>query len=362
MPAHKKRKKKTSPHRSPQHQAAPAAPPVIVDRRLMEQGLGTITRLLAEQGFATHEEADDYLQNLLAESGGKLPEVAPRTPLEEAQEVIYQALEKKGRQRLNLARKALDISPDCADAYVLLAEGTKDPIEARRLYEQGMQAGERAIGSELFADPTTPFWGYLPTRPYMRAREGLADVLWFLGEQDEAIGHYRELLRLNPNDNQGIRYKLLPRLLTRGDDAAARKLLDQYKDEFSASWAYARALLLFRRYGQGKRANRALLEAIETNPFVPIYLLGLEEPPKKLPELIEAGSPSEAVEYLVEGVDAWLETPGALEWLAPLMTAALAQVLEEEMPDLLDDLGSLGELDDIPGLPGQPGPLQFPRR
>jgi len=333
-----------------------------MDRRLMEQGLGTITRLLTEQGFATPEEADAYLENLLAESGGQLPEVTPRTPLEKAQEVVYQALEKKGRQRLNLARKAIEISPDCADAYVLLAEGTKDPTEARRLYEQGMQAGERAIGPELFADPTTPFWGYLPTRPYMRAREGLADVLWFLGEQEEAIGHYRELLRLNPNDNQGIRYKLLPRLLTGGDDAAARKLLDQYKGELSASWTYSRALLLFRRYGQGKRANRALMEAIETNPFVPIYLLGLEEPPKTLPELIEPGGPSEAVEYLVEGIDAWLDTPGALEWLAPLMTAALAQALEEEMPDLLDDPDILDGFVDVADTPSPLGRLRFPRR
>lgn len=33
----------------------------------------------------------------------------------------------------------------------------------------------------------------------MRARFGLAQCLEELGNLDEAVGHYRELLRLNPN-------------------------------------------------------------------------------------------------------------------------------------------------------------------
>ena len=37
---------------------------------------------------------------------------------------MYDAWEDSGPRRVNLARKALRISPDCADAYVLLAEET----------------------------------------------------------------------------------------------------------------------------------------------------------------------------------------------------------------------------------------------
>jgi len=50
----------------------------------------------------------------------------------------------------------------------------------------------------------------------MRARAALAQCLWSLGKHEEAIGHYRELLRLNPSDNQGMRYLLAASLLELG--------------------------------------------------------------------------------------------------------------------------------------------------
>ena len=100
------------------------------------------------------------------------------------------------------------ISPDCADAYVLLAEQAKSRKESLQLYEQAVAAGERAIGPDAFTGDVGHFWGLLETRPYMRAREGLAHTLWTLGRREEAAGHLLEMLRLNPGDNQGVRYTL----------------------------------------------------------------------------------------------------------------------------------------------------------
>ncbi len=114
---------------------------------------------------------------------------------------------------------------------MLLAEAAKDPEEARRLYEQGVQAGERALGEEVFAQEAGYFWGIIETRPYMRARLGLAEVLWELCEQHAAIDHLEEMLRLNPGDNQGVRYLLATWLLIMKDDTALDRLLAQYPDE-----------------------------------------------------------------------------------------------------------------------------------
>jgi tetratricopeptide repeat protein len=44
--------------------------------------------------------------------------------------------------------------------------------------------------------------------PYMRARLGLAHSLWTAGRRDEAVQHLQDMLRLNPGDNQGVRYTL----------------------------------------------------------------------------------------------------------------------------------------------------------
>jgi lipopolysaccharide biosynthesis regulator YciM len=73
------------------------------------------------------------------------------------------------------------------------------------------------------------FWMATETRPCMRASENVADLAWELGQHPRDIGIYSHRLRLNPNDNQAVRYKLISCYLEEGDDKAAIKLLWQYK-------------------------------------------------------------------------------------------------------------------------------------
>ena len=311
-----------------------AEPSEIDPRRLqqqMERQMLAVTRLLQEHDFATDEEANAFLQQLM-EQGGQIG-LAPLTPLDEAQELIYQAMDAKGKRREKLARQALAISPDCADAYVLLAESTRDPQEARQFFEEGMRAGERALGdlfAQLAADKA--FWSYVESRPYMRARQGLADVLWATDERQEAIGHLQEMLRLNPNDNQGVRYILISWLLTVGDDKslkAVEKLLRQFNEE-SATWAYSRLLLTLRRKGHGRAAENALLQAMAANPFVPFYLLGVLSLPKQAPEVYGIGDENEAIMYLDEGgAEAWLQNEQHIIWLAETLMRLAPPELQE---------------------------------
>ncbi len=92
---------------------------------------------------------------------------------------------------------------------VLLAEEeAKSAEEALEYYRKGVEMGGQALGPEGFEEYAGHFWGFFETRPYMRARAGLAAALDALGEVDAAIGNYQEMLRLNPGDNQGIRYVL----------------------------------------------------------------------------------------------------------------------------------------------------------
>lgn len=246
------------------------------------------------------------------------PKVADQDDLAAAQDLIYEAFESTGRKRVELARRALEISADCADAYGILAEETTRSLEERRdLYAAGVAAGERALGKYVFEQDAGSFWGLVETRPYMRVRAGLAGVLWMLGEREEAVGHYRDLVRLNPADNQGIRYLLVTCLLTLGRDVEAETLLDDpdYADDSSAAWVYARALLAFRQKGAGEYANGVLAEAQEMNPHVPAYLTGARRLPKRMPELVGLGDESEAVACASEQFDAWESTLGALGWL-----------------------------------------------
>nr|MBA2715056.1 hypothetical protein [Rubrobacteraceae bacterium] len=124
--------------------------PLFPDPRAMEKTMSGITELLEGHEFGSAQEAQAFLNEVLER--GDLPASAlPATPLGKAQDLVYQALEASGKKRVELARRALRISRDCA--YVILAEETaKGPEEARELYEQGVEAGERALGPDVFEE------------------------------------------------------------------------------------------------------------------------------------------------------------------------------------------------------------------
>jgi len=240
-----------------------------------------------------------------------------RSAVDEAQQVMYDAWEAPTRQRaVALARKALTISADCTDAYSLLAEETAKSIEeALDLYRKGVEAGERALGKKAFKEDVGYFWGILETRPYMRARAGLAQSLWEAGQPEEAVEHYRELLRLNPNDNQGIRDLLMPCLIELGRDKDAEDLYTQYAGDGMAVWMYSRALLDFRKHGDSQTASRSLKAALDENKHIPAYILGRKKIPRTLPSYYGFGDVNEAVYYAYGNRAAWKATVGALEWL-----------------------------------------------
>src|SRR3954469_5193236 len=291
MPVSKKPRAKVASTRP----SKAASPPALPDRRVMESFLSAITG-----------------------RGGD-------TATAKAQDVMYDAWEQTTpRSRIALARKALGISPLCADAYVLLAEEAARSVEeARDYYAKGVEAGELALGPEGFKDYGGHFWGFLETRPYMRARAGLAAALMKLGDVEGAVAHYRDMLRLNPNDNQGIRYLLAAHLLRQGDEAALKELLTSYEDEGSANWLHTQARLAWRKDGARPQAMKPGKEALASSEHAPAILAGTKPRVPPRGGYITMGGPDEATYYITECAPAWHQTPGAVEWLAALPPRSL---------------------------------------
>ncbi len=243
------------------------------------------------------------------------------SPLAQAQDLMYDAWDAPtNREALRLARKALKISPDCADAYTFLAQRSQCTNAKRlELYRQAVQTGARTLGEEVFEEDAGHFWGLFETRPYMRARHALAMELWYASEDDEAIEHFEDMLQLNPGDNQGIRYLLVLWYLetSRNDDAS--RLLDKYEGDIAASWPYSRALLTFRLNGDTSESRQVLGIALGSNPHVPEYLLGIRKLPKMLPAYVGIGDENEAVAYVADALAGWVRTKDALRWLRAYM-------------------------------------------
>jgi len=285
-----------------------------IDRRALERLTAEMERFAHQGMFGSLEEASAALRQRFSGPIDELPSTAT-TALEKAQDLMYCAFDARGRRRIQLARRALELSADCADAYVLLAEESRAPEATRALYEQGVAAGERALGPDVFAQEAGRFWGIVSTRPYMRARLGLAQSLEDLGRRNEAIEHYRELLRLDPGDHQGVRYALLPALMLAGRDPDTPALLAQFEEDATTLWGYGRALAVFRREGDSRAARDCLRAALRANRHVPQYITGDDEWPDLTPTFYQPGSREEAVICDAELGDAWDATPDAIRWL-----------------------------------------------
>lgn len=243
------------------------------------------------------------------------------TPLDRAQELVYQAWEiPNPAKRISLAKRALEVCSDCADAHVLLAEEqSQGPEQAIEQFRLAVEAGERALGAECFEEDVGHFWGILETRPYMRARWALACAHWEFGERSIAIEHAQNLLRLNPNDNQGIRDILITWLLMSGRLRDAHALWKRYEHDGSAVWAWSLALMDFIEHGDGPKANANLEQAMTRNPHLAPLLLGREALPDHAPDFIGIGDRDEAAAYVFDNEELWQQTDGALRWLANAM-------------------------------------------
>ncbi|MGD8453907.1 MAG: hypothetical protein PVJ57_18990 [Phycisphaerae bacterium] len=285
-----------------------AGPP---DPRAMERMYTDMERAAQRAGVSSEKELEAFYRESFLNK--PVPRQPGRTPLERAQDLIYEALATGGRRQLRFVRQALEVCPDCADAYVLLAERETDPQRAGELYTQGVAAGERALGPEVFTADAGHFWGILKTRPYMRARAGLAQYYEHTEQWDEAITHYQDMMRLNPNDNQGVRFALAACLLRKKDYAAVEKLLAP-REEPAAHWHFLMALTAFAAGGDTPEARERAKAAHKFNRHVRKYLLGRAELPDVPPLGFHPREDDEAVCVVYDMLEDWHGVEGALAW------------------------------------------------
>lgn len=243
-------------------------------------------------------------------------EKSEKENLAEAETLIYEAYETDiSRRKIELARKALKLSENCAEAYIILAEEYAEDIEEEKeFYEKALEAARKAIGEKIFEEEVGFFWMIPETRPYLRAKWYLAETLWYMDRRKEAIEHLKDMIRLNKDDNQGVRYILINWLLEEEDYEYLEQLFKENKDDGSAALKYSEALFYFKK-GNKEVAAQKLRAALKTNPHVPKYLLGMKKLPIEMPEYIGRGDETEAQAYVAEAFEVWGNTKGALDWI-----------------------------------------------
>lgn len=229
-------------------------------------------------------------------------------------DLLDQAWEALGpTEQCGLARQALTLDPGAIDGYVILALCAETDAERIALLREATRRGGSQWREYVGRPPRGFFWAHLETRPFMRALHNLALVLWARGDREEAARLADRMLRLNPNDNQGIRYLALAWHPVLGNWPRVEKLLRKYRGEGSTEYLYAYCLNCVH---QDVGADEALDAAMAVNPHVPAMLLS-PSPPLLDQTLtsVAYGSEEEAATYAAFNLDAWVSVLAALEWL-----------------------------------------------
>lgn len=128
-------------------------------------------------------------------------------------ELYYDAMElfdmgKKGVKKAEkLFLEALNIDANYVQTYIGLAHVYGVSGEKKKEAEAIKKAYNLTV-REFPKWPKELLWGFLENRAYLRAIQYRADLYADERDNDKVIELYRLLLRLNPNDNQGVRYTL----------------------------------------------------------------------------------------------------------------------------------------------------------
>ena len=136
-------------------------------------------------------------------------------PSHTQEEKIYELKEQwDGTNGIGIRRKLnalIKEAPDLIEAYnfrhdILQLEDHLVAMdkEAKRAYQ--------AVITNYFSDeqfPESMEWGFLENRPILRALYNYAVSCWHPQDKDKAVELFEKLLKMNPNDNQGVRFCLL---------------------------------------------------------------------------------------------------------------------------------------------------------
>ena len=285
-----------------------------------ERAMREIHALMEGQHFGSIEEVNARLEEL--NRGGEISAMAgawkKEDPKWRAQELAYDALETDDiAESLRLVEEALRLDPDCTDAQRLMVSLLPMSSENRiRLMREVVEKAERNLGESFFQENMGHFWGILPTRPYMRAKLHLAELLAEAGDTEGAIKVFERILELNSNDNQGVRYPLLGLYLATNQPESARRLMSRHagEEEIMGSFPWARVLERWLS-GDLQEAEAALARARKVNPFVEQYVSGARALPRETPEYYQPGKDSEAQVCAKESRVAWERHPEFREWV-----------------------------------------------
>jgi tetratricopeptide (TPR) repeat protein len=262
---------------------------------------------------SSHDQVTQTLKKLLEEQLQRRK--FPDNP--KANDLFFAALEADTNdETFDLLCEVIDLDPAHIDAHLArLAFLDLEPEQEITLLQPLTQLAAKRLGRQTFKDCQGSFWVIGETRPFMRVKQHLAICYQELGQIDKALAEWEEMLKLNPIDNQGARYELLPIYLQLGRIDESQQLLDDFGElDSSVIFSWCQVLWFF-VLDDLEVAISAAERAERQNPHMRSYLIGTKRIPKNPPGSYEPGSLEEAKCFAAPLVAAWKAHPKSRKWL-----------------------------------------------
>lgn len=273
---------------------------------------------LKSNKFNSLDEMQAFIQENI--TGKRIDEVVPAkrgklSKEEQSKKLVIQAMELEGGDNSLLLKEALNLWPENPRAHLYLGENEPDVEMALVHFKRATEYALKHFGGMPFIEENVGFfWGLHQTRIYMDARNLFSQCLVHLQRYRAGIYEMEALMKLNPSDNQGIRYRLGALFIQEHLFDKFEELYKIFGKENTTMMNFNYALYLFVKHGSTQNALKALKKAKASNKYVVSYLIGKLEMPDSLPDSYSLGDHDEAIIYVDTAIEAW-HNCGAMAWL-----------------------------------------------
>lgn len=192
-----------------------------------------------------------------------------------------------------------------------------EEIDSDRVFEHILrpiyQQAENIL--TLIGDQKRYDWGFIENRPLLRLLHNHIYTVLQQGDIELATPMMERQLRLNPNDNQGVRSLLMNAYLALGEDKKALDLAHIFEQDMFPEITLGRVLALY-RLGKTKQAASAWLSAQKLLEHARRYLTASSlNPPAFNSYGVVMGSKEQMWLYREDMRKIWLSEKDIIKWL-----------------------------------------------
>ncbi len=266
----------------------------------------------------------------MRDSGIKVVEVVPhqfkfeyqREALN-LQDQVYEAIDKaeedQNEQAIAKLEDVLGQAPDFIDAmyyYGLVLHDSGRYEEAKNVWQRVVDLGFKALPDTFSFGEDRLEYGWVENRPFLRCYQSLGMAHFMESQYEKALEIFENLLKMNPNDNQGIRGMLIEVAFVLNQPQKVLDVCSAFRDDALADTLYGRVLAEL-QLGHKENGRKYLEEAHEITPLVAEELLKKRHTrPKNMEEgMITIGGADEAFDYWERFGAFWKQTPGAIDFV-----------------------------------------------